>query len=217
MGVMGACRRDELYKMTLGNFRYLDSAVLVEIPNSKMKTRRKFTITGYFYEIIKKYANLRPKNTNHSFFFVNYQRGICTVQRVGINKFGSMGKTIASYLKLRNPASFTGHCFRKSSATVLVDAGEDMTALKRHGGWKSTILTEYYIDDSLKNKCYMTNKIVSSIDNSTNLLPTSGKSQITEYATSVTCKKTCPYSQKSYLIIILTLHLIYNKKREAYL
>lgn len=64
-------------------------------------------------------------------FFINYQKGKCTTQRVGINKIGYMSKTIATYLKLHNPELYTGHSFRRSSATVLVDAGEDITSLKR--------------------------------------------------------------------------------------
>lgn len=50
---MGACHRDELYRMKITDFKNLESAVLVEVPNTKTKVPRKFTITRLFYEIFK--------------------------------------------------------------------------------------------------------------------------------------------------------------------
>ncbi|CAH1383311.1 unnamed protein product, partial [Tenebrio molitor] len=74
-----------------------------------------------------------------------------------------MGKAIAAFLKLPNPEQYSGHSFRRSSVTILVDAGGDITALKRHGGWKSTAVAEGYMDESVKNKTDTANKISSSI------------------------------------------------------
>lgn len=47
---------------------------------------------------------------------------------------------------------YTGHCFRPTSATILVDAGNDITFLKRHSEWKATAVAEIYIDESIHNK-----------------------------------------------------------------
>ncbi|KAK5637905.1 hypothetical protein RI129_000133 [Pyrocoelia pectoralis] len=126
--ISGACRAKELYSLTTENFKDLGTAVLVSVLNTKNKVNRKFTIRGAFYETYRKYAKLRPTNANTDTFFLNYQSGKCTVQRIGINKFGTMGKQIATYLKLPNPELYTGHCFRRSSATLLVDAGGDKKA-----------------------------------------------------------------------------------------
>lgn len=148
---MGACRRDELYKMKITDYKNLDSAVLIRIPNTKTKLVRKFTITDIFCDIFKKYASLRPSKLEQNYFFLNYQKGKCTVQRVGINKIGSAGTRIAAYLKLPNPELYTGHCFRRSSATILVDTGEDMTSLKRNRRWKSTSFRESYIEEEFSD------------------------------------------------------------------
>lgn len=48
-----------------------------------------------------------------------------------------MPKVIATYLKLPNPEYYTGHCFRRSSATVLDDPVANLIALKRIGGYKA--------------------------------------------------------------------------------
>ncbi|KAK5641228.1 hypothetical protein RI129_009775 [Pyrocoelia pectoralis] len=162
-GIMGACRRHEMHSLKFNDVSDLKTLILVTIRDTKTKTTRKFTITGKYYDVCKKYMDLRPKICTTQNFFNNYFHGKCTVQNVGINKFGSMGKTIATYLNLPNPHLYTGHCFRRSSATILVDAGGDITTLKRHGGWKSTTVAESYIDDSIQNKINVSEKILNSV------------------------------------------------------
>ena len=57
-----------------------------------------------------------------------------------------MPNVIASFLKLTNPELYnTGHSFRRTSATLLIEAGGDITAVKKLGGWKSTTVAEGYI------------------------------------------------------------------------
>lgn len=62
-----------------------------------------------------------------------------------------MPKEVAKYLNLQNPEQYTGHCYRRTSATMLVNAGGDITSLKRHGGWKSTEVAEGYIDNTFNH------------------------------------------------------------------
>lgn len=162
---MGACRANEMYNMKVEDLQDLGSAFLVTVPNTKTKISRKFTVTDRLYQICQKYFALRPPHVTSNIFFLNYQNGVCTKQRIGINKFSTMGKQIATFLKLPNPEKYSGHSFRRSSATILVDAGGDLTALKRHGGWKSTAVAEGYIDDSIKNKMDTAHKLSSSISN----------------------------------------------------
>lgn len=85
---------------------------------------------------------MRPSNCDHRRVFVNYQAGKCTKQPVGVDTFGKIPSKIATYLQPPNLATYTSHCFRRTSATLLMDAGGDITNLKRHGGWKSTTVAE---------------------------------------------------------------------------
>jgi hypothetical protein len=55
-------------------------------------------------------------------------------------------------LKLPSAKEYTGHCFRRTSASLLANAGADMSVIKRHGAWKSSNVAEGYVDDSLENK-----------------------------------------------------------------
>jgi hypothetical protein len=76
----------------------------------------------------------------------------------------SIPKKIATALGLSEPANYTGHCFRRSSASLLADAGADMHTLKRHGGWKSDNVAEGYVETSVQNKKIIATKIMGSSD-----------------------------------------------------
>lgn len=116
-------RKDELTNLKVEDIERHGDLLLVKIPNTKTAVARSFTIPSEFQEKVKKYHDLRPPHTVSNRFFVNYRNNKCTVQVVGKNRFGSMPKTIASYLKLSDIDLYTGHCFRRTSATILADTG----------------------------------------------------------------------------------------------
>ncbi|CAH0549473.1 unnamed protein product [Brassicogethes aeneus] len=121
-GVTGACRCGEFPDILCDYVKPKGDIYLVEIPKTKNCVRRSFTITNEMVDIVGKYAALRPINVKTNRFFLNYQKGKCTVQPIGINKFRKTPQTIAKYLQLDNPELYTGHSFRKTSASMLVDA-----------------------------------------------------------------------------------------------
>ncbi|KAK4887301.1 hypothetical protein RN001_003572 [Aquatica leii] len=167
LGVLGACRGAELCDMAVADFEDLEKKLLkITIPTTKTHISRTFTVEGEYYEIIKKYASLRPKNAESSRFFLNYQKGKCTKQIIGKNKVATCPKQIAEFLNLPNSGEYTGHSFRRTSATLLADSGADITTIKRHGGWKSTTVAEGYIQDSTSNKRKISNQITKCIDES---------------------------------------------------
>lgn len=128
---------------------------MVKIPNTKKETPRFFTVDGNFRNLVAKYEALRPTNANSDRFFLNLQKGKCTLQAVGKNKFGKMPSDIAKYLNLPDADHYTGHSFRRTSATLLADSGADLTTLIRHGGWKSSGVAEgiYYPKYTKKTLC----------------------------------------------------------------
>ncbi|KAJ3645940.1 hypothetical protein Zmor_023559 [Zophobas morio] len=156
-GIMGACRRDELMKIEVNHVEDLKSALLVHIPDTESKPGRQFVIGGNFYHICKKYMDLRPPQlVNVTRFFLNYQRGKCTKQPIGINKFGTLASQVATFLKLPNPTCYTGHYLRRASA-------------KRRGGWRSTSVGESYTDHSLNNKNQTGNRILHIVGKAENV------------------------------------------------
>jgi hypothetical protein len=67
---------------------------------------------------------------------------------------------------LKNPEEYTGHAFRRSSATLLAESGADTSILKRLGGSKSTNVAEGYVDASIQNKKKIAQMILGK-DNTT--------------------------------------------------
>lgn len=145
--------------MTINDIEDFGSKLLINIPDNKTKKPRSFVVNESYLEIYRKYTALRPENFDNSRFFYKYYNGRSYRQVVGIHQFGKMPEIIATFLNLPNPKQYTGHCFRRSSATILVDNGADLTCLKRHGGWKSSTVAEGYIEESIANKTDVANRI----------------------------------------------------------
>lgn len=153
IGYSGACRREELTNLKCSNMEFKEDKILVSISKTKNYMPRLFAITNKkWIDIIKIYSKLRPAHAEHDRFFINYIRGKCTVQPIGLNKIGNMPKVIAKYLKLPNAELYLGHCFRRTSATHLANHGGDLLTVKRHGGWKSSAVAEGYIDASIQKR-----------------------------------------------------------------
>lgn len=153
MGYKGACRREELTNMSVDDIDYKTDVILVSVPKTKSNVPRLFSITEKLWiDLIKQYVSLRPSTITHRRFFVTYRNGYCISSPIGINTIGQMPRLIAKFLKLPHPELYTGHCFRRSSVSHLANNGGDLVTIKRHGGWKSSAVSDGYIDASLKRK-----------------------------------------------------------------
>lgn len=163
--MFGACRREELHDLRIQDVTIEGSVLLVKIRKTKTYTPRQFTIVPDgpvdYIALFNKYACLRPKNCKISSLFLSYRCGKCSSQPVGKNTIGKMPRIIAEFLKLPDASKFTGHCFRRSSATILAESGSDTRTLKQLGGWKSDKVAEAYVENSLQNKIKIAQSICS--------------------------------------------------------
>ncbi|KAJ8984203.1 hypothetical protein NQ317_011112 [Molorchus minor] len=168
LGIAGACRTDELVNLTVDDIEDVGSSLIVKIPNTKTKIPRIFVVTdvGNMLELFRKYLSLRPPHVKHKRLFLYYKAGKCSSQPVGKNTMGKIPNVVASYLKLPDVACYTGHRLRRSSATLLADAGVDITTIKRHAGWKSTTVAEGYVENSIENKTKIANQVLVGITTS---------------------------------------------------
>lgn len=164
-GVNGACRGNELVNIKVSDIKKHSELLLINLPDTKTNRERSFIVREEYARIVEKYQALRPSKISTNRFFIGYNNGKCTRQVIGKNKISAMPKEIAKYLKLQNPELYTGHCFRRTSASLLADSGADMAQIKRHGGWKSDAVAEGYIENSIQNK----NKISCRIGDNINL------------------------------------------------
>lgn len=196
LGILGACRRSELLSLTIDNFEDTEKTVLVSLKNTKNKKDRNFLIpkTGLpfdAYGLYKKYTHLRPPNFNNRRFFVGYKNGKCVKQVVGIHTIGSVPKKIATFLNLENPKLYTGHSFRRTSATMLVENGGDLLSLKELGGWESSTVAETYIEKSVSKRMKITKQLFQN--NSENVASSSTTNSSHSSASSSCVKSKYPW------------------------
>lgn len=159
--------------MVLQDIEYKNDIILITIPTSKTNVSRSFVITKKTWvEKIIKYIQIRRTVTKiKDRLFLKYERGKCINLPVGVNTIGLIPSKIATFLQLENSKDYTGHCFRRTSATLLVNRGGDLLSLKRHGAWKSSTVAEGYIGDSLKRKIDVANLITEEMPSSSKRLP----------------------------------------------
>ena len=69
-------------------------------------------------------------------------------QPMGKNLLYGIGKDVATKLVLENPESYTGHCFRRTSATMAADGGATAQQMQRACGWKSVRTAQKYVEES---------------------------------------------------------------------
>ncbi|XP_068905317.1 uncharacterized protein [Tenebrio molitor] len=190
-GVCGGCRRQELCDVKVQHVKDEGAVIVVRIPDTKTHVSRAFTIlsdgNGFNpIDLVRQYMKLRPSHTKIDRFFLSYRNKKCTVQPVGIKTIGKFPSIIAKYLGLENAASYTGHCYRRTSATLLANAGADVLTLKRHGSWKSSTVAENYVAESMCNKIKIakmiqcgdgieTNSNISNKENETPVVSVSNK------------------------------------------
>ncbi|KAK5637852.1 hypothetical protein RI129_000150 [Pyrocoelia pectoralis] len=167
IGIAGACGRDELRQISIEDIADKDDLLVITIPDSKNWKKRIFTLTPEIteginsLELFRKYAALRPAHCEHKAFFINYRLGKCSTQVVGVHTFAKIPSLIAQYLALPNPSAYTGHCYRRTSASLLADSGARIPTFKRHGRCKSTTVAEGYVEDSIRNKINMSRSILT--------------------------------------------------------
>lgn len=168
MGIFGGLRRDELVKMTVDDVQDKGSCVLIKVPETKTGESKGFTIVEETkinaLNLVRKYFALRLKNTKERRFFLTYRNGRCTVQPVGKNTIGNVPTIIAKFLKLADAGQYTGHCLRRTSATLLAEAGASFETLKMHGKWKSDSVAEGYIEESVCSKNKVSAMIVDTFE-----------------------------------------------------
>ena len=61
-------------------------------------------------------------------------------QNVGANTMKAYGKNIATAIGLPNPEKYTGHCWRRSAATLAANAGLTLPQVKALTGYTSGLV-----------------------------------------------------------------------------
>jgi integrase len=134
VGVHGLLRISELTDLTFKDVSKKDNLYSIYVAKSKTDIAKKgfvFYVSGTDVKYIDDYLSCFDKINATSRFFCKLQNGKGTARCIGKNTIGK--KLIAQKLKICDPQLFTGHCFRRSGATILSDSGASKLTLKRAG------------------------------------------------------------------------------------
>lgn len=164
-GIAGACRICEISQVTIDDIEDAGTLLVVKINQTKNDVSRRFIVTEEYVKFYRMYIALRPPAAKDRRLFYAYRNGKCINQVVGKNQFYKVPETVANFLCLENAKSYTGHAFRRSSATLLVESGGDLMTLKKHGGWKSSTIAEGYVDESVTQRTEIANKVLGTCGN----------------------------------------------------
>lgn len=145
-------RSDELTNLKFQDVEDNGNKYIAIVRDTKTTIDRQFIIGSYFYNIVKKYINMRPSEQFTDRFFIVWRNGKCVRQVIGKNKIGEVPKVIATFLNLPDPKTYTGHCFRRTAATLLSDSGASVQMLKQLGGWRSESVALGYVENSMHVK-----------------------------------------------------------------
>lgn len=158
-GYYGALRCDDLVKLKWGDLKFKPGVgIWVQLLDRKtgvVQETHTFLMQASDFDekicaiqLAEAYQNLLKKPLSR--VFMSIRSGKFTDTPLGKNSLREVPKMIATFLNLMNPQSYTGQCFRRTSATALADRGISLTNLKQHAGWKSDTVAEGYIANSKK-------------------------------------------------------------------
>lgn len=116
LGIVGDSTINEIHSLAVKDVVDLETAILVST------SQRKFLITDRYYQICKKYMDIRPADADTSSFFLIYSNGKCTTEKMDISIFSAMGKQIATFLNLPNSNMYSSEAsFPKLSTLIIND------------------------------------------------------------------------------------------------
>jgi len=122
-----------------------------EESNTGETTRDKLiALHGYFENYRKQLQSVNMAASGR--LFRSFRNGRYISTPLGKNTLAKVACKIATYLKLENPETFTGHTWRRSAATAFAESGASNQQMKRLGGWKSDSVVDGYVANSKKLK-----------------------------------------------------------------
>ena len=125
--------------------------VIVKFEHTRKRNNEGFAyhIPSLYQGLFSRYkSELDPDLPGEAMYLRLFQKCLgVRKKQVGPKTISDFVKTACTVLDV-NPTGYTVHCFRRSAATNLADAGFSFISLKRRGQWKSDSVAEAYIANS---------------------------------------------------------------------
>jgi integrase len=168
VGISGLTRISELTNLDFSNLKLSGDNYEFLISQSKTDLKKKgftFIVVPPFSHYITNYVNVFPLELRKGRFFRKIINGAPSQAAVGKNTLASYPKLVAEFLGLENSEQYTGHCLRRTGATILADRGVSKITLKRAGRWTSDSVCDGYIAESSTSKLTIANALVNQANN----------------------------------------------------
>ncbi len=168
LGISGMMRISELVNLCFEDIKMEGEVFIVTIVHSKTDQAQKgfqFHVVPPLFIHIKNYFDLFvdiPK-CGRIFRSLNPLTRKFSKSFIGKNTLGKIPREIANSLGLEDSENFTGHCFRRSGATILADSGVNKITLKRAGRWKSDTVCDGYVEESRHSKIQIASAIAGNV------------------------------------------------------
>ena len=172
VAIQGALRISEVVNIGYDDVTFLNNASMsIRIKCSKTDQAGKgysFIITpnvnAQLYAVLRMRTYMELIETKNGRLFRSATKaGKLGKQPIGVNSMAAIPRFIATFLELPNVDEFSGHSFRRTSATLLSEKGMGLLELKQHGRWKSTAVCERYVDNTVVKKM-KTSNLLQNVD-----------------------------------------------------
>ena len=174
---LGGLRCEESHKLRWGCLRYSDKGIFVNFTHAKQVGEQKTNeflipikredpslcfaskVLEYIHAIRQAFGNIKD---DEPLFFGCHGGEYFVRQAMGKRMLQGIGKNVAKVLSLGDPDRYTGHCWRRSSATEAANAGATTTDLKRQYGWKQETTAMRYLEKTEKQAEKMANLLTGT-------------------------------------------------------
>jgi integrase len=136
----GLTRISELTNLDFSNLKLSGDNYEFLISQSRTDLKKKgftFIVVPPFSQYITNYENAFPLELRKGRFFLKKTNCPPSQAAVEKNTLASYPNSVAEFLGLENSEQYTGHCLRRTGATILEDRGVSKITLKRAGRWTS--------------------------------------------------------------------------------
>ncbi|KAK8791083.1 hypothetical protein WA158_003015 [Blastocystis sp. Blastoise] len=161
-------RRSEIYDLKRKDLEFLSDGVHINIERSKTDQSGEGFIAivprekenDYkLYNIVKKYYDTLPTDPEGP-LFPSVTDDTFDMRKTGIKAIGDYPRRIATLLGLENPDAYTGHCFRRTMATLAAEHGATSDDLMKQGRWKGHDVASHYVGNTNKRRLELAKRIL---------------------------------------------------------
>lgn len=164
-GMYGGLRCAELIKIDYSDITLRENGAWVTYSVAKIKgsfhKTNQFVVPNGDDKFVIQYMNQIDKEGR---LFKTFNGKKFSKQPMGIRTICKVPQSVAAFLNISG--NFSGHCFRRSCATILAEQGATSTQLKTLMNWKSDTTALNYIDNSEQSRLN-TSLMISSSSSST--------------------------------------------------